>query len=139
MSPAIEVGNVVRVTRVEPSRIRIGDIVAFKKGQNVVVHRIIGKNSSNTRFTFWQMADIGRSAGKISARDIVGRVTIIKKEGREIFLDTPWYIMSNKVMGWRLWLIDTLGRMQHRRISIAVHLALRPMWRLCRRLLFWRL
>jgi len=40
MSPMIEVGDVVTVGRADHSRVRIGDVVAFQDGQNVVVHRV---------------------------------------------------------------------------------------------------
>lgn len=139
MSPIIEVGDVVRVTRVEPSRIRIGDVVLFKDCQNVVVHRIIGKSLSNAQLAFRQMGDAGGPSGKIAAQDIIGRVIVIEKEGREIYLDSRRHIMGNRILGWRLRLLDRLGRTQYRYISIVVRLTLRPMWRLYRRLLLWRL
>ena len=139
MSPIIEVGDVVKVGRVEPSRIRIGDVVAFRDGQSVMVHRIIGKSLSNAQLTFRHMGDAGASSGKIAAQNLIGRVAVIEKEGREIRLDSRRHIMSNRILGWRLRLVDTLGRVQHRHISIVVRLALRPMWRLYRRLLLRRI
>jgi hypothetical protein len=135
----IEVGNVVKVNRAEPSRIRIGDIVAFKDGQNVVVHRIIGKSLSDAQPNFRQMGDAGGPSGKIVAQDIIGKVTVIEKAGREIRLDSRRHIMGNRIFGWRLLIVDTFGRMQNRYISMVVHLALKPIWRICRRLLIWRL
>ena len=140
MSSVIEVGNVVRVSRVEPSRVRIGDIVAFKKDdQNVVVHRIIGKSLSDARLTFREIGDAGGPSGKIAAQDIIGRVTVIEKDGHEIRLDSRRHIISNCTLGWRLRLADALGRMQHRHISLVIHLVLRTIWRLCRQLVFRRL
>ncbi len=139
MYPLLEVGDVVKVTRAEPSRLRIGDVVAFQNGRSVVVHRIIGKSWSNQQLSFRHRGDAGVSSGNIAAQDIIGRVSVIEKEGREIFLDTPRYIISNKILGWRLQLVDSLGRTKHRHISIGLRLALRPIWRLCRRFLFGQL
>ena len=140
MSPMIEVGNVVRVSRTEPSKVRIGDIVAFKQdGQSVVVHRIIGKSLSDARLTFREMGDAGGPSGRIAAQDIIGRAIVIEKDGREICLDSPRHILGSRVFGWRLLLVETLGRMQNGHFSTVVKLTLRPMWRLCRRLLLWRL
>lgn len=139
MRPMIEVGNVVKVCRARPARIRIGDIVAFRDGQNVVVHRIIGKSLSNAHPTFRHMGDASRSSGKIPAQNLIGRVTAIKKERREIRLDSPRHAISNKVLGWRLWLVDALRHMQYRRIGRGLRMVGRPIWRLCQSLLFWRL
>lgn len=139
MEPLIQVGDVVKITRVEPSSVHIGDIVAFQQGQSVVVHRVIGKSPSNQQLIFRHRGDAGASSGEIPAENLIGKVSAIEKEGREIFLDTTRHAMSNRVLGWRLRFVDGLGRGQHKHIGIGVRLALRPMWRLCRSLLYWRL
>jgi len=126
MSPVIEVGNIVRVSRAKPSRIRIGDVVTFRDGQSVVVHRLIGKISSNAQLTVRHRGDASASSGTIAAQNLIGRVTVIEKEGHKIRLDSRRQIMSNIILGWRLRLLDSLGRMQHRHISIVLHQALRP-------------
>ncbi len=135
MSPMIEAGDVVRVSRAVPSEVQIGDVIAFQDGQNVMVHRVIGISWANQQLYFRHRGDVGASSAIIPAEDLIGRVTVIEKEGREIRLDSRRHIMSTRILGWRLRLVDTLGRAQHRHISIVVLLALRPVWRLYRRLL----
>lgn len=139
MRPMIEVGDVVKVSRTEPSGVRIGDIVAFKDGQNVVVHRVIGKTWANQQFSFRHRGDSGASSVRIPAQNLIGRVTVIEKEGHEIRLDSRRHIMSNRILGWRLRLVDSLGRMRPSLLRIILHQALRPPWKLCRSLLLWRL
>ena len=135
MSPIIEVGNVVKVSRVEPSEIQFGDIVAFQDGQNVVVHRVIGKSGSGRQLSFRQMGDTGSSSGKFPAQGLIGKVTAIQKQGREIQLSSRKYIISNHIFGWRLRLIDSLSQGQYHYVGTGLRLAFRPMWRLYRSLL----
>ena len=139
MSPMIEVGDVVKVSGVKPSEIRIGDIVAFREDQNVMVHRVISKTWSNQQLSFRHGVDAGRLPGKIAAQNLIGKVLVVKKRGREIFLGTPWFIMSNRILGWRLHLINALSRMRPSLLRIVLHQALRPPWKLCRDLLLRRL
>jgi signal peptidase I len=135
MSPIIEVGNVVKISRVKPSHVRTGDIVAFREGQNVVVHRIIGKKRLNRELIFSHRGDDGAISGKIPAKDLIGRVFLIKKGEREISLNTLWSAISNKILGWKLRLLNGIGQMRHKSLGIILYQSLRPIWRPCRKLL----
>ena len=117
MRPLIEVGDLVRVTGVEPSRVGIGDVVALQQGENVVVHRIIGKRRSNQQLLFRHRGDAGGFSGIAPAQDLIGKACAIERGGREISLDTPWYAMSSKLLGWRLCLEDALRRAKHKLIG----------------------
>lgn len=139
MSPMLEVGDVVRVKRAEPTRVRVGDVVAFKEGQSVVVHRVIGRISANGQLTFRHMGDAGLFSGTIVAQNLIGKVFVIEKEGRKISLDSRRHILSNRILGWRLLLVDILGRRQPGLLSTILHQSLRPIWRLCRSVLLCRL
>jgi len=132
MSPVIEVDNVVRVSRVEPSRVRIGDIVAFQSGQNVVVHRVIGKRWPGGHLYFRQMGDVCRASGRFPAENLIGKVTAIQKKGHEIHLDSPRQVIRNKVIGCRLLFYDTLNRRLRRRTRSELRKAFRLICRLCR-------
>ena len=139
MSPMIEVGDVVTIGRTDHCGVRIGDIVAFVDNQNVVVHRIIGKSRSNQQLSFYHRGDSGASSGKIIAQNLIGRVLLVEKKGHKIRLDSRRHIMCNRVLGWRLLVLDNLGRMRPGRLGIVLYQALRPLWKICRSLLFWRL
>ena len=104
MSPLIEAGDVVRIIPVEPSGIHTGDIVAFREGPRIVVHRIVGKIRSNRQVTgFHQRSDTSGLAGVIASQDVIGRVVTITKEGREIYLDTARCRISSRIFVWRGW------------------------------------
>jgi signal peptidase I len=137
MSPLIEAGDVVRVSRFEPSEIRIGDIVAFRDGQRVIVHRIVEKIESNRQFSFRQRSDAGGTAEVIAPGSLIGRVVTVVKEGREISLDTARSRISGRILGWRGWLRDWLGRRQSQSISRIIRQSLKPIWRLTRKMLLW--
>ena len=139
MSPIIEVGNVVKISQVKPSRVRTGDIVAFREGQNVVVHRIIGKKRLNRELIFSHRGDDGAISGKVPAKDLIGRVFLIKKGEREISLNTLWSAISNKILGWKLRLLNGIGQMRYKSLGIILYQSLRPIWRPCRKLLLKRL
>lgn len=131
-------GDVVRVSTARPSEIRIGDVVAFQSGQRVLVHRVIGKSVLNQQIIFRHMGDAGTSSATVAARNLIGRVSAVKKNGHEISLDRSWYTIGNQILAWRLRLKDSLGR-QHRPIGVGLRFVLRPVWKLSRSLLFWRL
>lgn len=139
MEPMIRAGDVVRVTRAELSGVRIGDILAFKEGRNVLVHRVIGKSFSKRQLVFRHRGDAGAGSGRIAARHVIGKVISIEKEGREIRLDSRRHVIGNRILGWRLFLVDNLRRTQPRYVRIAARLLLRPLWRPCRGLLFRKL
>jgi len=136
MSPTIEIGDVVEVIKAQPSEIRLGDVVAFREGKYVFVHRIIGKSLSNQQIIFRQMGDAGVSSKTIEEQNIIGRVSVIKKDGHGIFLDKRRYLVSKRIQVWRLRLVDSLSRMRRRHINMGLRIMLRPAWRLCRSILF---
>ena len=138
MSPLIEVGDVVRVSRAEASRVRIGDVVAFQDGQKVVVHRIIGRSWSKQQLIFRHRGDGGAVSRKIPAKNLIGRVSAVKKRGIEISLDAPRYVIGGRVMGLRLRFLDILAEMRPRSLGFVLHMAMKPIWKLCRRPLLWR-
>jgi signal peptidase I len=137
MSPFIERGNTVRVSRAEPSSIRIGDIVAFRHGQNVIVHRVIGRDWSNQRLIFRHRGDAGASSGKIKAQNIIGSVTAVVKKGQDIYFDSRRLVIVNRILGWRLRIIDTLDNRRYRSIGMWLRIFFRPAWKLCKGLLLF--
>lgn len=138
MEPMIRVGDRVKVSRAEPSRLRIGDIIAFREGQGVTGHRIISRGNFNGQVSFYVRGDVGSAWRRVTVEDLIGKICAIERDEHEILLDTPRYTIANKILGWRLLLVDCLRRIKCRRFSDGVHLVLRPVWRLCRRIMLPR-
>jgi signal peptidase I len=135
MSPFIEIGDIVKVRRVEPSKIHVGDIVAFKDSQRIIVHRVVRINRASGGFSFFQMGDASGYASGLKSDDIVGKVFAINKNGREVRLDSPKHVIGNRLFGWRALLVDYVNQGQHRAVSTGLRLFFRPAWRLCRGLI----
>ncbi len=135
MEPLIRVGDRVKVSRMEPSRLRIGDIIAFREGRGVTVHRIIRRSHIDGQLYFYAQGDAGSGWGKVTKEDLIGKVYAIERDQCEILLDTPRYMVVNKILGWRLFLVACLRIMKYRSLSNGIRLALRPAWRLSRRIL----
>ena len=137
MRPINRTGNTVRVRRVQPSEIRTGDIVAFQEDRHVVVHRVIGKVLDGQQTLFRHMGDAGLLSGTMSARNIIGRVISVNRDGQEIILDKTRYILDGKIMVWRSRLVDRLNRVQSRYFRKNFRFIAAPVWRLYRNML-WR-
>ncbi|OGO31817.1 MAG: signal peptidase I [Chloroflexi bacterium RBG_16_56_11] len=118
MRPTIEVGDVVRVSRADSSRIRHGDIAVFRDGRNIVVHRVISKRRSKGRWVFRHMGDACRTSGRFAGPDLIGKVTAIEKEGREVRLDSTWHTLRAKMSFGRLKWLDTFSRRKRRHIQV---------------------
>jgi len=138
MSPLVEVDDVVMVSKAEPSGIKVGDIVAFREENYVIVHRIIDKTFSNSQIKFRHVGDNGGIPRELVAEDIIGLVTAIRKGDREIRLDSRWNSISSRILVSRLKFIDSLGRMKYKHLGSVIRLILRPFWRINRRILLWR-
>jgi hypothetical protein len=138
MSPLIEMDDTVRIGRVEACKVRIGDILAYRDGQNVVVHRIIDRIRSNREVRFLQRSDTGGPCGEITVDNIIGRVLSIQKGEREISLNTTWSRIKGRILGWRGWLWNRLNLKRTGLIGNIMRQSLIPVWRLGRYILFWR-
>lgn len=138
MRPTIEVGDVVSVRRVEPSEIHAGDIVAFKNDRHIIVHRIVRIIRADSGYNFFQMGDAGGAPVSLQATSIIGKVIAIRKNRREVRLDSPKQIIGSRLFAWRSLLVGYISRGQHKNIRIGARLLFRPVWRVCRSLLLWR-
>jgi signal peptidase I len=136
MSPVINAGDIVRVSKIEHTALKTGDIVACRDGRNIVVHRIIGKHIIDGQRVIRHRGDAGVGSGLIPVENLIGKVVIIKKDDDEIYLDTLWHLIRNRVLGYRLRIKDSIDRIPLRPFSVILHRLLRPIWQLFRRIFF---
>jgi signal peptidase I len=135
MRPMIEVGDIVRIIRVSPSSIHTGDVAAFHVGKKIVVHRIIGKSSSNRQTRFRHMGDACRKSGKFLPQHLIGKVKAIEKEGYDIRLDSLGNTIGKKLRVWRLLYIETVNRLKNRHTRVVLLRKMRPLRKFSRSLL----
>lgn len=136
MSPVINAGDVVKVSKIKHTDLKTGDIVACRDGRNIIIHRIIAKHIVNGQQVIRHRGDAGIGSGLVPIENLIGKVVIIKKDDDEIYLDTPWYLIRNRVLGYRLKIKDSIDRIPLRLFSKILHRLLRPIWRLFRRIFF---
>ena len=138
MRPWIEVGDLVKITKVEPTRIGIGDIVAVHEGKEVVVHRVIRKYLLGQQLVFCHRGDTGVGSSTVAAQNVIGKACVIEKGTQQVYLDTTGQVIRSKILGWQSRFEDTLLRARYRRVSMGLRFLLRPCWRVCRGLLLLR-
>ncbi len=57
MEPDYNIGDMVIVKEVEESKLKVGDIISYRDGQNVVTHRIVKKNTVNGEIQYVTKGD----------------------------------------------------------------------------------
>jgi signal peptidase I len=90
MRPYIRSGDFVIVSSVDPSAVKIGEIVFYIAEHNsVMVHRIIGwRRKNGVRHAFIKGDACFGPPDKVSVQNILGRVVSIERNGRKKRLDT---------------------------------------------------
>lgn len=139
MLPLLDVGDVIKVCRVEPSVVCVGDLVAFQDGNDIIVHRIIAKKSSHNKLIFRHRGENAVSSGFFEGKNLIGRIISVEKEGREISLETLWHKINNKAVGWGLRLTDSIHYRCPRYFHNVFHIVSGLVWRLYQRLRLLRL
>lgn len=111
MLPTLQAGDQVLVAH-GSSGIRRGDIVVFRQGGELVIHRVMRMYHHNGETTFVTKGDNRPHFDPpVSAGEIVGRALTVKRGGRSMSLDTPvwrltgWFIAGStlawiKLYGW---------------------------------------
>jgi signal peptidase I len=84
MDPVIKQGDQVLVEVIRPERVRFGDIVVFKSNRVLIIHRVIGKRKVRKECHFIEKGDANLKSSIIPAKDIVGRITIIKNATKTV-------------------------------------------------------
>lgn len=100
MMPLIHIGNRVLVSRTEPALVRTGDLIAFRREGNHIVHRVLDKRVTNDGLVFVEKGDAAGTLGTFHERDIIGRIIAVR-HGSSIFkLDS---FIGRKTAGFFAW------------------------------------
>lgn len=82
MAPAIEAGDEVLLRGVPPSALVAGDVVCVRRGDLLVVHRLLRRPCRASR-TLTTGGDAGRGADpRVPWHDLVGVVVLVRRGGR---------------------------------------------------------
>jgi len=94
MLPWVRRGDVVVIHNASPDTVRCGDVVLFRRGDRLYVHRIVEKRGLRRRARFLAKGDANPHAdGIIGQEEILGRVVNLYRGNRLIDLDAPGQLM----------------------------------------------
>ena len=96
MQPLIYEGMEVAVKFCHPKEISIGDIIAFERGKDTVVHRVIGKTKVDKIPVLIEKGDNNPTLDRLPEFDIMGKVIAIRNKHKTTYLKGPFW----KVLNW---------------------------------------
>lgn len=98
MEPLLRPGDVVEVVH-RPGPLHCGDVIVFKQGDSVVVHRLLRQNRKRGRFL--ARGDNRLDADPpVTAADVVGRVVAVRRGSRTVRLDTAFWRAAGRLIAW---------------------------------------
>ncbi len=86
MAPFIRDGDVITVSPLQNGLPGVGDVIAFARPEtgNLVVHRVVARRGTDSLVQGDSMPEY--TDGMIPAENLLGRVTRVERDGREVLL-----------------------------------------------------
>ena len=126
MLPWVRPGDIANIRGVSADAIRCGDVVLFRRGNRLFVHRIIEKSGAVGAAQFRAKGDAHPTCdGLVEQQELLGRVVRIFRGGRRIDLDTPGQI----ALGMLISQLSLRSRFWYPLARLAAIIT-RPVWRL---------
>lgn len=95
MYPLIKAGSHIFIRLSGPDEIRSGDIIAFWKNQNVVVHRLIKKRNENGHMGLCEKGDNCTGWTWINEKDVLGKIELVYNSNSAMnMLHWPWTLIN---------------------------------------------
>jgi signal peptidase I len=100
MHPLIRQGDSIRIERCAPEVLGIGDIITFKRDGAYYTHRLlrIVTRGSVTRLMTKGDNEVNLDP-PVSPDQILGKVAVIWKKNRTLYLKTPFWSFMNRLLG----------------------------------------
>ena len=103
--PLIHPGDHVLINKVKAEHIGHGDIVVFRRGGSMIVHRVLKKLRTDKGICFIEKGDNARGRGIFNADNVIGRVTMVKGSQKLFSLNSPFSRLTSRVLS--VWLYGT--------------------------------
>ena len=103
MEPAIRDGDRVLIAPVEPDRLRVGDVVKYRAGDELRMHRLVKTHSYAGDHLFVLRGDRGTSEDTVPAAAVIGRALAVERSGRVRRLDSATDRWRIRLRGWLGW------------------------------------
>ncbi|MDI6688092.1 MAG: S24 family peptidase [Desulfobacterales bacterium] len=121
MRPFIQDGDLITVSPLRNSPVKVGDVVLYKTvDDQAIVHRVIRKTIKNNGTVFFIKGDaaFGQSE-EVDTKSILGRVTAVERNGRERNLDTKLYriigLFFAGLSPFSRWIYPVGSRLKHKK------------------------
>jgi signal peptidase len=112
MKPLLREGDAVLVAHGNKD-IRRGDVVVFRQEGGLVAHRVLRIGVGDAGSVLVTKGDgLSRFDTPVSAKQVVGRVVSIERNGRQMRLDTPGW----RAVGWLVAVATLAGAVLYRRV-----------------------
>jgi len=105
MAPLIRPGDEVLVSRSTPRDVCFGDIVVFRRNNDLIVHRAPGTRRRGEDTMLLEKGDTGMDLSPVSASSVVGRVISVRRHGKPINLSLRPSRSVNQLMS--VWILAT--------------------------------
>ncbi len=103
MLPLVAPGSIVSIEHLPAKKIRLGDIIAFRRSSGLVVHRVLKKYHHQRNLFFLEKGDSNFRAGKVEEKEVLGKVIKVKRGEKPITLDTyTWRLINYLVARYSL-------------------------------------
>ncbi|MBR3296061.1 MAG: signal peptidase I [Clostridia bacterium] len=73
MEPSVPVNSLVVVRHADPLEISAGDVIAFRAGDTVIIHRVVTNLRETHELTTKGDANTREDLGKVMYRDVIGK------------------------------------------------------------------
>src|SRR5947209_4816431 len=89
MFPLLRLGDEVYIQPASAHEIRCGEIAAFETSRGLVIHRIVAIQQTAASIRLLQMSDVELLPSWVKEQEIVGKVSIIRRNGNTVDLQLP--------------------------------------------------
>jgi signal peptidase I len=111
MRPMIEKGDRVFVEKATSADIRFGDIIVFRKSDDLAVHRCIGRRNIEGRPHLLEKGDANQASTLVAPESLLGRVRCVSGRDRTVRVQTGRGRMAQIVLGCQSYAFLRLGRL----------------------------
>lgn len=98
MLPLIAAGSMVSIEHLSAKKIKVGEIIVFRRSSHLIVHRVLKKYRRKGNLFFLEKGDSILRAGIVEEKNVLGKVIKVKRGGKPVALDTHAWRMINYLM-----------------------------------------
>ena len=92
MYPILQNGDVITIKKINPSKIKVNDIICFQRKNKLITHRVIYKANEKL---ITKGDSNPTSDGQIRTDSIVGRVELLRRNNQEFDIKTLYLLQSS--------------------------------------------